>query len=65
MELFDPELAAKPRVIAISKIDLPEVRSLLEGVTELLTPRGIPLIPVSSVTGEGLDRLVSKLYQLI
>ena len=65
MELFDPELASKPRVIAVSKIDLAEVRSLLEAVTGLLTPRGIPLIPVSSVTGEGLDRLVGELYRLI
>jgi GTP-binding protein len=64
MELFDPELAAKPRVIAVSKIDLPEVRSLLEAVTELLAPREIPLIPVSSVTGEGLDQLIGELYRL-
>ncbi len=65
MELFDPNLAAKPRVIAISKIDLAEVRSLLEAVTVLLASREIPLIPVSSVTGEGLDRLVGELYRLI
>jgi len=65
MELFDPNLAAKPRVIAISKIDLAEVRSLLEAVTELLAPRVIPLIPVSSVTGEGLDQLVGELYRII
>lgn len=65
MELFDPELAAKPRIIAVSKIDLAEVRSQLEAVIELLAPRGIPVIPVSSVTGEGLDRLVGELYQLI
>jgi GTP-binding protein len=65
MELFDPELAAKPRIIAVSKIDLAEVRSLLEAATGLLAPRGVPVIPVSSVTGEGLDRLVGELYQLI
>jgi GTP-binding protein len=65
MELFDPDLAAKPRVIAVSKIDLAEVRSLLESVTGLLASRGIPLFPISSVTGEGLDRLVGELYRLI
>jgi len=65
MELFDPDLATKPRVIAISKIDLSEVRSILEAVTELLAPRKLPLIPVSSVTGEGLDRLIGELYRLI
>ena len=65
MELFDAELAGKPRVIAISKIDLAEVHSLLDGVGERLGSRGVPLIPVSSVTGEGLDRLVGELYRLV
>jgi GTP-binding protein len=65
MELFDAELAGKPRVIAVSKTDLPEVRSLVDAVTRLLEPRGFPVLPVSSVSGEGLDRLVGELYRLI
>jgi GTP-binding protein len=65
MKLFDAGLAGKPRVIAISKIDLPEVNSMVEAVTVLLKPRGHPLIPVSSVTGAGLDRLVDALYRKV
>jgi GTP-binding protein len=65
MELFDSELAGKPRVVAISKIDLAEARSLVEAATKPLGSRGFTLIPVSSVTGEGIDRLVLELYRLV
>jgi GTP-binding protein len=65
MKLFDAGLASKPRVAAISKIDLEEVRSLVDAVTEILGARGVPVIPISSATGEGLDRLVGDLYRLV
>jgi GTP-binding protein len=65
MKLFDAELAGKPRVVAVSKIDLPEVLPLVEGVSQRLKPAGFPVLPISSVTGEGLDRLVGELYALI
>ena len=65
MELFDSEMAGKPRVVAISKTDLAEVSSLLDAVTERLKSTQISVFPISSVTGEGLDRLVGELYRIV
>jgi GTP-binding protein len=61
MGLFDPGLAAKGRVVAISKLDLPEVRGLVEGVRSALAQEGVPVLAFSAVSGEGLDNLVGEL----
>src|ERR1700761_6714712 len=55
LELYRPELAAKPEVLAVSKAELTgggEVRERLE--REL----GLPVLAVSAVTGAGLSDLV-------
>jgi GTPase len=55
LELYNPALAAKPEIIAVSKAELTgsdEVRERLE--REL----GRPLLAVSAVTGQGLSHLV-------
>lgn len=58
MQRYDPELAAKPRIIAVSKLDLAEVRESLAGVRRHLTERGDDLVAFSAATGEGLDALL-------
>jgi len=65
MRLFDAELAEKPRLAVVSKIDLPEVRELAPDVTELLGERGLPNLAISAVSGEGLDDLVGKISGIL
>lgn len=63
MKLFDQALAEKPRVVAVSKIDLTEVRELLPALTDQLTARGHEPIFISAVTGEGLEELLHTLQR--
>ena len=55
LELYSPELAKKPEVVAVSKSELTgadEVRRKLEAET------GAPVLAISAVTGQGLSDLV-------
>ena len=57
LELHDPELAALPRILALSKADLvaPEVASA--AVDEWSARLGVPVLLTSSATGMGLEDL--------
>ena len=50
-------LAAKPQIAAANKIDAMDDPSRLERLREHLSERGIPLFPISAVTGEGMAPL--------
>ena len=58
MEAFNPELGQKPQMVIINKMDLhrPEHRNLGD-LQKALEDRGIVSLPVSALTGEGLDEL--------
>ena len=60
MERFDPELLQKPRVILITKMDIvPEDFSYPAFEDE------VTVLPVSSVTGQGLDMLRGELWKKV
>jgi GTP-binding protein len=63
LEMFNPELLDKPRVLAITKADLidPELKKLIEA--EL--PQGIPFIFISAVAQTGLTELKDLLWKTI
>jgi len=61
MRLFNPDLAQKPRLVALSKLDLAETRKLLPEARRLFRERGHRLLAFSAATGEGLDRLTQEL----
>lgn len=50
-------LAAKPRIIALNKVDIPEGQELAELVTKDLEHLGWPILPVSVVAHLGLSEL--------
>jgi GTP-binding protein len=59
---FDPELADRPMVVAVSKLDLPEVRESLPAIREALAERtGGPVLALSSATGEGVEEVLDAL----
>ena len=63
LELFDPKLRAKPQVVAINKIDIPEVR---ERLPSLLTAFGdLQVLPISAATGEGVPELVYRVMEVL
>ena len=60
LEAYNPDIAARPQVIAANKID-----ALYEGEAETLDrlkaefePKGIRVFPISAVSGKGLDELL-------
>jgi GTP-binding protein len=60
LELFDPELAAKPQVVVANKIDIAEAREKAELLEAKLPERYRPLYLISAVTGEGVRPLMQK-----
>jgi GTP-binding protein len=57
IEKFDEDLATRPRIVALNKIDLPSAREREPGLKAALKELGYDLIPISAATGEGLDEL--------
>jgi GTP-binding protein len=60
LELFNPELAAKPEIVVLTKIDLSDS----DQAAELLASQiDRPVIAISAVTGRGISELVERMYQ--
>ena len=51
------ELAERPRIVALNKIDVPEAAELAEMVTEELRGRGWPVMSISTASRAGLREL--------
>ncbi len=60
LEQFNPQLADKPRVLAISKSDMLDDELMQE--IEKTFPEGVPHIFISAVTGMGLTELKDMLW---
>ncbi|MDD5308764.1 MAG: GTPase ObgE [Deltaproteobacteria bacterium] len=62
---FDADLAARPRLVAVNKVDLPGVREGLPSLERFLSEHGLSVFPISAVTGEGLDELKARLGEML
>jgi GTP-binding protein len=65
LERFDPALAARPTLVAFSKIDLPEARSALTAFRSAMKKRGTKVHAFSAVTGEGVETLLDAVEELL
>jgi GTP-binding protein len=63
LALFDPELAKKPQVVALNKMDLPEVQERWKAVAAALKKRGYAALAISAATGENVRPLLYQAYQ--
>jgi GTP-binding protein len=61
LERYGSALARKPQVVVATKLDLPEARPRCSALREALATRGVPVLAVSAVTGEGIPELVAAL----
>jgi GTP-binding protein len=59
------DMAGRPRIVVLNKIDVPEARDLAELVLPDLQARGMPVHRVSAATGEGLRDLAFALATII
>jgi GTP-binding protein len=65
LEKFDPELAARPQLVAMTKADLPEVQEAYAKLRPKFAKKKVDLRLVSSATGEGVRQLAIDLYKLV
>jgi GTP-binding protein len=61
---FDPKLAARPQIVAMTKADLPDVREAWTKAKRRFARRKIDLKLVSAASGEGVRELLLSLYAL-
>lgn len=64
MEAYNPALCLKPQMVLINKMDLhgPEHRDL-KTLQKALDSVGVKSLPISALTGEGLDDLEEIIYE--
>ena len=65
LELYDPELARRPAVVAANKMDLPEARARWESLRVTLAERGLEAYPISAATGEGVKELLARAFAIL
>ncbi len=59
LALFKADLARKPQLVVVNKIDLPQVRDRMAEIAGELESPDTPLFFVSAATGEGVSRLMA------
>jgi GTP-binding protein len=65
LRLFNPALARKPQLVAVNKIDLPQVEGKRESITEAFGVVGIVPLFISAASGEGLDELKAAALKML
>jgi GTP-binding protein len=65
LERFDPQLAARPSLVAVSKLDLEELKEILPEFEAELAREGLPLLTFSAATREGLEELLNRVEALL
>jgi GTP-binding protein len=65
LERFDPALAARPSLVAVSKLDLPEVAEALPAFRSQLLSEGVDLLAFSAATQEGVETLLDCVEALL
>ena len=65
LKLFDSALAQKPQLVAVNKIDLPQVRVRLAELMDIFNSAGTKAHFVSAATGEGVAGLVAKAFEVL
>ncbi len=66
LALFDPELSKKPVIVALNKIDLPEVQERWPDIKVLLQQKGVvEPVAISALARQGLEPILWKCLELL
>ncbi|MFQ5328846.1 MAG: GTPase ObgE [Thermodesulfobacteriota bacterium] len=65
LRAFNPELAKRPQVVALNKIDVTEARERVAELRDFFKSKGITVFTVSSVTGEGVKELINHVGESV
>ncbi len=64
LKKFDPKLAKRPEIVALSKADIPEVREAYPKLKKAFAKKKIKLHLVSAATGDGVRDLLIALWKI-
>ena len=65
LALFDPELARKPQLVVLNKMDLPQAQALWPSVEQAMKVRGQMAMSISAVTGEGVKEMLRSVAGML
>ncbi len=65
LALFDPVLAAKPQIVTINKVDLPEVQAHINELKAEFAVAGADVCLISAATGKGVPELMARAFNLL
>ena len=60
LSLFDPNLGTKPQIVALNKIDQPEVQERLAEIKKEMKKRGVTLMSISALARTNVRELLLK-----
>lgn len=69
LRAYNPEIADRPQIIAANKMDAvcaeEGVENPADRLKRVFEPQGIEVVPISAVTGEGIQQLLYKVRELL
>ncbi|OGO01348.1 MAG: hypothetical protein A2Y90_00540, partial [Chloroflexi bacterium RBG_13_52_12] len=65
LSLFDPSLGKRHQIVAINKIDLPEVQEVLDVIKSEFAESGIKAHYISAETGQGVSALMAEVLKVL
>ncbi|KAI3804622.1 hypothetical protein L1987_26316 [Smallanthus sonchifolius] len=65
LEMFSPEIAEKPYIVAYNKMDLPDAYEKWESFQKNLQSRGIEPFCISAMNRQGTRELITAAYELV
>jgi GTP-binding protein len=60
---YSEELATRPQIVALTKMDLPDVRDAYPELKERFAARGIELLSLSAATGDGVGAALEAVWK--
>ena len=65
LALYDARLEAKPQLVVLNKMDLPDAVAWEPLIAERMEEEGIPFHAISAVTGEGVREMLYKVKEML
>lgn len=62
---YAPELAERPQIVALNKMDLPEAQARAAVLTKALQDLGHQVFSISAVTGQGVQQMLRTIVALL
>jgi len=63
--MFDPALAQKPQLVAVNKIDLPQVQAQFDEIKVAFNSVGTTALFISAATGDGVAKLLAETMKVL